>query len=539
MSGAHVRRVRALIRTSAKLTETSVAYRTTSVPLVATTALLFSLAFACSSDPDSADGNTPASFNGLNPSPGGQMSPQAQTEEGADPTDVDPAAVAPVEGGRTGEETPTEIAQPLMGGEVTSPPTGGETPPPGEMAPPGETPVPPPVQPPPPVAASPAVEDSGLDCARPQLPAAAQLPAIAAHPDPILMTNGTRISPRPEWTCRRAENKAQVEEYESGPKPAVNKDNVTGSFAGNRLTVSVNEQGRNISFNVDINRPAGANGAIPLLIGVGGSNLDNTVFSQNGVAVANFDNNGMGAQAGGTSRGTGLFYTIYGNNHPASSMTAWAWGVSRVIDALEKTPGANIDTSRIAVTGCSRNGKGALLVGALDERIALTIPQESGAGGSASFRVSQSDSAGGENVQTLSNAANEQPWFRANFGQNFGNGNVTRLPYDHHTVMGLVAPRALLVIDNQIDWLGIESSFTGGSIANRIWQAFGEGDKMGYWQTTGHTHCAFPASQRNALQAYVTKYLVGGGTADTNLLRGDGTTADLNRWVQWTAPTLQ
>jgi hypothetical protein len=37
----------------------------------------------------------------------------------------------------------------------------------------------------------------------------------------------------------------------------------------------------------------------------------------------------------------------------------------------------------------------------------------------------------------------------------------------------------------------------------------------------------------------VTKYLVGGGTADTNLLRGDGTTADLNRWVQWTAPTLQ
>ena len=153
--------------------------------------------------------------------------------------------------------------------------------------------------------------------------------------------------------------------------------------------------------------------------------------------------------------------------------------------------------------------------------------------------VPQDQSAGGENVQTLSNAANEQPWFRANFGQNFGNANVTRLPFDHHMVMGMVAPRALLVIDNQIDWLGIDSTFTAGSIANDIWKALGIGDAMGYWQTTGHTHCAFPASQRGALEAYVRKFLVGGGTDDTNLVRGDAANADLARWRQWTPPTLE
>jgi len=243
----------------------------------------------------------------------------------------------------------------------------------------------------------------------------------------------------------------------------------------------------------------------------------------------------MARQAGRADAGN----TLYGNNHPASSMIAWAWGVSRIIDALEKTPGANIDPKRVAVTGCSRNGKGALTVGAFDERIALTIPQESGAGGSASWRVAQTGSNGGENVQTLSNAANEQPWFRANFGQNFGNANVTKLPFDHHTVMGMVAPRALLVIDNQIDWLGIESTFTAGSIANQIWKAFGLADSMGYWQTTGHTHCAFPDSQRAALDAYVKKFLVQDGTADTNLVRADGATADLGRWMQWTPPALQ
>lgn len=445
-------------------------------------------------------------------------------------------AVEP-EGGETGAEATAPSGPNVEQGPGPVALTPGETEPEGSAAETPEETVPEPVVPGPAVGT---VEDSGVTCTRPALPPANQLPAIAAHPDPFLMTNGTRITTRAEWTCRRAEIKAQVEEYESGPKPAVDKANVTGQFNQNRLTVGVSEAGRSISFSITINRPNGAPaGPIPLLIGVGGSSLDGSVFSQNGVATANLDNNGMGAQAGGGSRGTGTFYNLYGNNHPASSMVAWAWGVSRIIDALEKTPGANIDPQRVAVTGCSRNGKGALTAGAFDERIALTIPQESGAGGSASWRVAQVGSNGGENVQTLSSAANEQPWFRANFGQNFGNANVTRLPFDHHSVMGMVAPRALLIIDNRIDWLGIESTFTAGSIANEIWKAFGLADHMGYWQTTGHTHCAFPASQRGALDAYVKKFLVGGGTGDTNLVRADGAAADLGRWMQWTPPTLQ
>ena len=62
-------------------------------------------------------------------------------------------------------------------------------------------------------------------------------------------------------------------------------------------------------------------------------------------------------------------------------MTAWVWGVSRIIDALELSPRANINLNKLAVTGCSRDGKGALMAGAFETRIALTIPQESGSGG--------------------------------------------------------------------------------------------------------------------------------------------------------------
>ncbi|XXT26331.1 hypothetical protein WMF45_29095 [Sorangium sp. So ce448] len=141
-------------------------------------------------------------------------------------------------------------------------------------------------------------------------------------------------------------------------------------------------------------------------------------------------------------------------------------------------------------------------------------------------------------MQTLSHAAGEQPWFRESFGANFGN-KVTTLPFDHHMVMGLVAPRALLVVDNRIDWLGIDSTFTAGSIAHAIWECLGVPDRMAYSQLGGHEHCQFPAQQRAILEAYVKKFLVGGGTDDTNLLESDGAKADLGRWMTWTPPNLQ
>ena len=99
------------------------------------------------------------------------------------------------------------------------------------------------------------------------------------------------------------------------------------------------------------------------------------------IAVLSYSESTIAQQTDGTSRGKGTFYDLYGSGHSASAMTAWAWGVSRIIDVLEATPSAGIDTTKIGVTGCSRNGKGALTIGAFEPRIALTIPQESGTGG--------------------------------------------------------------------------------------------------------------------------------------------------------------
>jgi len=344
--------------------------------------------------------------------------------------------------------------------------------------------------------------------------------------------NGSRVTTRAEWTCRRAEIATLAQEFEYGYKPNTPNSATTGAFSGNTLTVTVTDNGRTISFNASISYPSAGSGPFPAMIGVGGSNLNNSALSSMGVAVINFNNNEIAQQNNQSSRGVGKFYDMYGSGHSAGALMAWAWGVSRLIDAIEKTPAANIDPARLGVTGCSRNGKGALTVGAFDERIKLTIPQESGSGGSGNWRVSDWMASQGQETQTLSEIVGENVWFRANFNQ-FSSA-ATKLPFDHHSIIGLVAPRAILIIENDILWLGPRSSWSSANAARMIWQSFGVSDMMGYSLTTGHTHCAFPSSQQAEVSAYVQKFLIGGAAGNTNIMRNDpGVIFDQSMWVNW------
>lgn len=377
----------------------------------------------------------------------------------------------------------------------------------------------------------------GGGCNTPSIPSFASLPTNSFLPDPFTFLNGARVTTRAEWACRRAEIATLAQEFEYGYKPNTPFTATTGSFNGNTLTVTVTDNGRTISFNASITYPSSGSGPYPAMIGVGGSNLNNSALSSMGVAVINFNNNEIAQQNNQSSRGVGKFYDMYGSGHSAGALMAWAWGVSRLIDALEKTPAANIDPARLGVTGCSRNGKGALTVGAFDERIKLTIPQESGSGGSASWRVSDWMASQGQETQTLSQIVGENVWFRANFNQ-FSNA-ATKLPFDHHSVIGLVAPRAILIIENDILWLGPQSSWSGANAARMIWQGFGVPDMMGYSLTTGHNHCAFPSSQQSEVNAYVQRFLIGSTAGNTNVMRNDpGVTFNQGMWVNWTPEIL-
>ncbi|KAG8775660.1 carbohydrate-binding module 1 [Serendipita sp. 411] len=355
---------------------------------------------------------------------------------------------------------------------------------------------------------------------------------IARLPDPFQRVSGSRVTTKSDWTCRRAEISQLMQTNELGtmpPKPS----SVTGSLSGNTLTINVSEGGKSISFSVSISYPSSGTAPFPAIIAYGAMSIPTPA----GVAVITFNNDDIGAQQGQSSRGQGKFYTLYGSNHSAGALIAWAWGVQRIIDAIEGLPTSRINPKKIGVTGCSRNGKGAIVAGAFDERVALTIPQESGSGGSACWRLSDAQKSSGANVQTASQIVGENVWFSPAFNS-FSN-SVTRLPFDHHLLAGMVAPRGLLVIENtSMEWLGNMSTYGCMKAGQAIYQALGITDRMGYSQIGNHNHCSFPSSQQSELTAFVQKFLFD-QSSNTAIFRTDGSFSfDSATWMPWSVPTL-
>jgi hypothetical protein len=376
-------------------------------------------------------------------------------------------------------------------------------------------------------------EDSGANCTIPALPSYASLPTNPKLPDPFKALSGSRITTQADWTCRRAEISALARAFVLGTKPS-KPSSVTASFSAGTLNITCSNGGKTIAFSVTITKPTSGSGPFPALIGVGGSSLPS--LTSKGVALITFDSDELAAEADATSRGQGKFFDLYGSSLDSGALIAHAWGVSRIIDALEVTPSAGIDTTRLAVTGCSHFGRSALVAGAFDERIALTVPQESGVGGAGAWRIADSEFANGKNVQTASEAVGENCWFGTGFNQ-FAN-TTGKLPIDQHEILALCAPRGLLVIENDIDWLGPVATYGGAKAAHKVFEALGVPDHMGITLSANHAHCAFPSSQQAALDAFVTRFLLNGSANTTVDDTIPTATFDESAWIDWTTPAL-
>ena len=209
-------------------------------------------------------------------------------------------------------------------------------------------------------------------------------------------------------------------------------------------------------------------------------------------------------------------------------------GCWKVKDAFfERMREAGIDVHHLAVTGCSRLGKAALVAGAFDARIALVIPQESGSGGASNWRSAAKDSE----AQPLSHACQEAAWFRSSLC-NYGN-RINDLPTDHHYLTGMVAPRALLVLDNTgWVWLGEGASYANAMSTVEIFKALGAEKDFTYSKAANHMHCSFPAENKDELTAFVKKYLFDDKTQNTGKIEAKGVSYNAADWQDWTTPTL-
>ncbi|MDO7851617.1 glucuronyl esterase domain-containing protein [Hymenobacter convexus] len=373
-------------------------------------------------------------------------------------------------------------------------------------------------------------ENTGASCPVPALPAFGQLPRIAPLPDPFKWANGSgRSTSFSDWECRRNEIKAQIENYEIGTKPP-RPQNITASYAAGVLTVNVTVNGQTMTLTSQVTLPTGT-GPFPAVIGMNSpsGSVPASVFASRNIAMITFNHNQVTTY--GNPALTDPFYRLYPSQTLANSgqYSAWAWGVSRIIDGLELVQASlPINLQRIGVTGCSYAGKMALFSGAFDERIALTIAQESGGGGAPAWRVSETLGA----VEKL--GATDYRWFKDDMVQ-FADTNVVRLPEDHHELMAMIAPRALLVTGNtDFEWLANPAAYVSARAASVVWSTFGIGDRFGFYIDGGHNHCAVPASQQPTMELFVDKFLLGNTSVNTsNIAVHPFPTLNYQRWYQW------
>ena len=365
------------------------------------------------------------------------------------------------------------------------------------------------------------------------------LPQCASLPDPFAWSNGSGRSTKfADWERRRNEIKSEIEFYEIGAKPD-KPEEVTATLVDTVLTVVVKHNGETLTLTSRLRLPKKGEGPFPVTIGMGRFSgtgaLQPTLFK--GCIQVPFDHDQVIRSSHQAVRDdSARYYKLYPEARANGNYSAWAWGVSRLIDGLELVADQlNADLSRLAVSGCSYAGKMALYSSALDERITLAIVQESGGGGINSWRVSDDFTARTDtNVERICNT--NYTWFSPALKENF-EGRVDRLPFDHHEIIAMCAPRAVLVLGNgDYEWLCDHSGYVSCRAAELVYHKFGISDRFGYVFDDHHIHCRASELQTQAVMAFVAKFLYGDQTANTNIRYVSHPplqNVDIDKWIKW------
>ena len=195
----------------------------------------------------------------------------------------------------------------------------------------------------------------------------------------------------------------------------------------------------------------------------------------------------------------GAFYEIYPYGQDSAEQTgvlmAWAWGASKVLDAVYAGLGdaLHLDPDASMVTGVSRWGKATAVCGAFDDRFRMTIPTCSGAGGLALYNfISEGKTydlrkAGGPAEYTYSKnepldclqSDAERGWFNDRFLQY---KEPSDIPFDQENlpVMAMAENRYYFIIAacTGEDWVNAPAMWECYKKADKIYRKEGLSDHL-------------------------------------------------------------
>jgi len=337
-------------------------------------------------------------------------------------------------------------------------------------------------------------------------------------PDPLSFNDGKKVGNARDWERRRREliELFQQNVYGRSPKPPArgdftifdsDKNALRGKAVRKQVTIYFSPNKEGPKEDVLIYIPAGAQKPVPLILSLNFSG-NHAVISDPAVRLATLWNRtthereqakeeSRGKDTGfevekALARGYGFATICYqdiepdfnsgfvhgvrplffkkGQTEPAAddwgAIGAWAYGLSRAMDYLEKD--SDVDPKRVAILGHSRLGKTVLWAGALDQRFAMVISSCPGEGGASLARRNY-----GETIQTLTDRFSYQ--FSANYKKYADHPD--QLPVDTHELIALIAPRPVYITGAEDDqWADPKGEFLACVAAGPVYRLLGAQD---------------------------------------------------------------
>jgi len=313
--------------------------------------------------------------------------------------------------------------------------------------------------------------------------------------DPFLKLDGERVTTKAEWEEQKEYIKAMLAHYQYGEMPPVPKnvkvvetlseEVYQGTAVRKLYTFSFNRNGKTLDLHMGLIKPKG-DGPFPVII-----KNDRAINSipdevnrealKRGYIMCQYMREDLGKNVKNLdeARSSGVF-PLY-PEYDWGTIAAWAWGYQLIIDYFETVD--FIDIEKIVVTGHSRGGKTAYCGGIYDERIAITAPNSSGLGGTASHRYFEL----GQDEQTIGHASLANPhWWTPEFFTLAG--HESKLPYDAHFGKSIIAPRAFFNAHALQDyWANPFGTHLTHEAAKKVytWMGVEDNIKM-HWRTGGH-----------------------------------------------------
>lgn len=162
--------------------------------------------------------------------------------------------------------------------------------------------------------------------------------------------------------------------------------------------------------------------------------------------------------------------------HPDwTGMLRMLWDGIRAVDVLQSLP--QVDATRIGTIGHSLGAKEALYMSAFDERVTASVSSEGGVG--------------------MSMTNWEAPWYY---------GPQVKAPgfaHDHHELLALIAPRALLLIGGNSADTDADQAYVNAALP--VFDLYGAKDHLAFFNH--HLGHAYPPVAREKAEAFLLRFL--------------------------------